>query len=42
MLTLDTALTIARIMLAEGERLGFAPLCCVVLDAAGLQADTGA
>lgn len=34
-LTLDAALTIARETLAEGERRGFAPLCCVVLDAGG-------
>ena len=34
-LSLDQALTIARETLAEGERRGFAPLCCVVLDAGG-------
>lgn len=35
MLTLDQALTIARETLAEGQKRGFAPLCCVVLDAGG-------
>ena len=35
MLSLDQALTIARETLAEGGKLGFAPLCCVVLDPGG-------
>jgi len=35
MLKLDQALIIAREMLAEGQRRGFAPLCCVVLDRGG-------
>jgi uncharacterized protein GlcG (DUF336 family) len=34
-LSLDQALVIARETLAEGQRRGFAPLCCVVLDAGG-------
>ncbi|MFV0644355.1 MAG: GlcG/HbpS family heme-binding protein [Sphingomonadaceae bacterium] len=34
-LSLDAALAIARETLAEGARRGFAPLCCVVLDAGG-------
>ena len=35
MITLEQASTIARETLAEGKRLGFAPLCCVVLDRGG-------
>ena len=35
MLTLDKALNIARETLADGQRRGFAPLCCVVLDQGG-------
>jgi len=35
MLKLDQALIIARETLAEGQRRGFAPLCCVVLDRGG-------
>lgn len=35
MLTAQQARTIAIETLAEGERQGFAPLCCVVLDAGG-------
>ena len=35
MLSLDHALTIARVTLAEGRTRGFAPLCCVVLDRGG-------
>lgn len=34
-LTLERALTVAHETLAEGGRRGFAPLCCVVLDAGG-------
>jgi uncharacterized protein GlcG (DUF336 family) len=34
-LTLSSALTIAQTCLAEGQKLGFAPLCVVVLDAGG-------
>ncbi|MEZ0243809.1 MAG: heme-binding protein [Sphingomonas sp.] len=34
-LSLDQALVIARETLAEGQKRGFAPLCCVVLDAGG-------
>ncbi|WP_353227795.1 heme-binding protein [Novosphingobium sp.] len=35
MLTLEQAHTIAVETLAEGKRRGYAPLCCVVLDAGG-------
>lgn len=35
MLKLDQGLTIAKETLAEGQRRGFAPLCCVVLDKGG-------
>ena len=35
MITLEQASTIARETLSEGKRLGFAPLCCVVLDRGG-------
>jgi uncharacterized protein GlcG (DUF336 family) len=34
-LTMDQALTIAQVTIAEGKRRGFAPLCAVVLDAGG-------
>ncbi len=34
-LTMDQALTIARVTLAESTKLGCAPLCAVVLDAGG-------
>jgi len=34
-LTLDQALTIARVALAEGRERGFAPLCVAVLDGGG-------
>lgn len=34
-LTLEQGVTIAQEALAEGQRLGLAPLCCVVLDAGG-------
>jgi uncharacterized protein GlcG (DUF336 family) len=34
-LTLSQALSIAQEVLAEGQRRGFAPLCCVVLDSGG-------
>jgi uncharacterized protein GlcG (DUF336 family) len=34
-LTLEAALTISQTAIAEGKRLGFAPLCVVVLDAGG-------
>lgn len=34
-LTVHQALTIANEVLAEGERRGFAPLCCAVLDPGG-------
>lgn len=34
-LTLSQAITIAQQVLAEGQRRGFAPLCCVVLDRGG-------
>lgn len=37
MLTTDQALTIARETLEDGQRRGFAPLCCVVLDRGGHQ-----
>jgi uncharacterized protein GlcG (DUF336 family) len=34
-LTMDQALVIAQATVAEGKRLGFAPLCAVVLDPGG-------
>jgi uncharacterized protein GlcG (DUF336 family) len=34
-LTMDQALTIARVTLAEGAKRGFAPLCAAVLDTGG-------